>query len=165
MNIFIYSHTLRPLCLQTLVREATLEMIKTWLKGELAPRAAFCFAFFNAAHINLSSTSVSERLFPSVLFCSLPLEINISCFGEPCMYKSFVFSRAVNASYICLHQLVRAYQCTPRPPFGPHIIIPMQCDSSPSAVHSVWFNFYFLTASVCLWCIINLIHPELTFAA
>lgn len=32
------------------------------------------------------------------------------------------------------------------------------------ALHSVWFNFYFLTALVCLWCIINLIHPELTFA-
>lgn len=32
-------------------------------------------------------------------------------------------------------------------------------------LHSVWFNIYFLTALVCLWCIIHLIHPELTFAA
>lgn len=59
MNIFIYSCTVRPLCLQTLVREATLEMIKTWFKGELAPRAAFCFAFFNAMPFKLSSTSAS----------------------------------------------------------------------------------------------------------
>lgn len=64
MNIFIYSHTLRPHRMQTLVREATLEMIKARLKGELAPRAAFCFAFFNAMPFNLSSTSVSVTLLP-----------------------------------------------------------------------------------------------------
>lgn len=103
MNIFIYSYS--PLCLQTLVREATLEMIKTRLRGELAPRAAFCFAFFNTVPFNLSSASVSTAQFPPVLFFFFG-EINISCFGELCMYNSFVFSLAVNASYICLHQLV-----------------------------------------------------------
>lgn len=46
MNKFIYSHSLRPLRPQTLVREATLEMIKTWLKGELAPTCCLLLCVF-----------------------------------------------------------------------------------------------------------------------
>lgn len=58
-----------------------------------------------------------------------------------------------------------SFHCILWPPLGLYIIIPVYCNSFPMALQSVWFNFYFLTALVCLWCIINLIHPQLTSAA